>query len=121
MGSCIHARLGCHGKQHGTQGDASRQRCYPPAYLITCGCIIGVGRVLRLISQPPNWWMGVPDQVMMQRKGTVLIVDDDPRLLRLVRVNLESAGFTVNTASSGAAALEEFSADPPDAVVLDIT
>src|SRR6476661_4954836 len=58
---------------------------------------------------------------MMQRKGTVLIVDDDPRLLRLVRVNLERAGFTVNTASSGAAALEEFSADPPDAVVLDIT
>jgi len=58
---------------------------------------------------------------MMQRKGTILIVDDDPRLLRLVRVNLERAGFTVNTASSGAAALEEFSADPPDAVVLDVT
>jgi DNA-binding response OmpR family regulator len=58
---------------------------------------------------------------MMQRKTAVLGVDDDPRLLRLVRVNLERAGFAVNTAGNGAAALDEFAADPPDAVVLDIT
>jgi two-component system KDP operon response regulator KdpE len=59
--------------------------------------------------------------LMMQQKVNVLVVDDDPRLLRLVRVNLERAGFTVATASNGAAALDELSAVPPDAVVLDIT
>ena len=58
---------------------------------------------------------------MMQSKAAVLIVDDDPRLLRLVRVNLERAGFAVVTASNGAAALEEFAAAPPDALVLDVT
>src|SRR4051794_19912195 len=58
---------------------------------------------------------------MMQRKANILAVDDDPRLLRLVRVNLERAGFVVNTASNGAAALEQMAAEPPDAVVLDIT
>ncbi|MFL5732338.1 MAG: response regulator transcription factor [Chloroflexia bacterium] len=58
---------------------------------------------------------------MMQRKASILAVDDDPRLLRLVRVNLERAGFVVNTASNGAAALEQLAADPPDAVVLDVT
>src|SRR5438552_1694317 len=58
---------------------------------------------------------------MMQRKASILAVDDDLRLLRLVRVNLERAGFAVNTASNGAAALEQMDAEPPDAVVLDIT
>jgi two-component system, OmpR family, alkaline phosphatase synthesis response regulator PhoP len=58
---------------------------------------------------------------MMQRKASILAVDDDARLLRLVRVNLERAGFVVNTATSGAAALEQMAAEPPDAVVLDIT
>src|SRR5438270_14053014 len=58
---------------------------------------------------------------MMQRKASILAVDDDARLLRLVRVNLERAGFAVNTAASGAAALEQMAAEPPDAVVLDIT
>ena len=58
---------------------------------------------------------------MMQPKQNVLVVDDDPRILRLVRVNLERAGFTVTSASSGPAALEQLVAEPPDAVVLDIT
>src|SRR6476620_11930251 len=58
---------------------------------------------------------------MTQRKPTVLVVDDDPRLLRLVRVNLERAGFDVSTASGGAAALEEMAAVPPDLAVLDVT
>jgi len=58
---------------------------------------------------------------MLQQKANILVVDDDPRLLRLVRVNLERAGFFVNTASSGAAALDQLEAVPPDAVVLDVT
>jgi two-component system KDP operon response regulator KdpE len=58
---------------------------------------------------------------MMKNKQAVLVVDDDPRLLRLVRVNLEKAGFAVTTASSGAAALEQFDLEVPDAMVLDVT
>src|SRR5947209_2680619 len=58
---------------------------------------------------------------ILQRKANILAVDDDPRLLRLVRVNLERAGFAVNTASNGAAALEQMAAEPPDAIVLDVT
>jgi DNA-binding response OmpR family regulator len=58
---------------------------------------------------------------MMQPKQNILVVDDDPRLLRLVRVNLEKAGFAVATASSGAAALEQFDLELPDAIVVDVT
>jgi two-component system KDP operon response regulator KdpE len=58
---------------------------------------------------------------MTQHKPAILVVDDDPRLLRLVRVNLERAGFDVSTASGGAAALDEMAAAPPDLAVLDVT
>lgn len=57
----------------------------------------------------------------MQNRTNILVVDDDPRLLRLVRVNLERAGFAVDTAGNGAAALEQFDMGQPDAVVLDVT
>ncbi len=57
----------------------------------------------------------------MQPKTSILVVDDDPRLLRLVRVNLERAGFQVNTASHAAAALDQLEVEPASAIVLDIT
>jgi DNA-binding response OmpR family regulator len=50
----------------------------------------------------------------------VLIVDDEPVLLRLLEVNLGIAGFEVRPATSGAAALDAASAEAPDAVVLDL-
>lgn len=58
---------------------------------------------------------------MSQLKQRILVVDDDPRLLKLVRIKLEMAGFAVTTASSGAAALEEFDLETPDATVLDVS
>ncbi|MDQ6694045.1 MAG: response regulator transcription factor [Chloroflexota bacterium] len=57
----------------------------------------------------------------MQPTSAILVVDDDARILRLVRVNLERAGFTVNTASNGVVALEHIDLAIPDAVVLDVT
>jgi DNA-binding response OmpR family regulator len=54
------------------------------------------------------------------RKPTVLVVDDEPRILRFVRAELESAGFGVLTASDGDSALEIVEASNPDLVVLDV-
>jgi two-component system KDP operon response regulator KdpE len=50
----------------------------------------------------------------------ILVVDDEPRLVRLVRANLERLGYRVTTASSGKQAIEAVEADDPDLVVLDI-
>ncbi len=58
---------------------------------------------------------------MILIEQNILVVDDDPRILRLVRVNLEKAGFVVTTASSGSAALEQFDLEAPDAMVVDVT
>ncbi len=52
---------------------------------------------------------------------SVLIVDDEPEILRLVRDYLERAGFVVVTAANGTDALREFSRRRPDLVVLDLT
>ncbi len=54
------------------------------------------------------------------RKPTVLVVDDEPRILRFVRAELESAGFAVQTATDGAAAYQAVESSRPDLVVLDV-
>ena len=55
-----------------------------------------------------------------QAQARVLVVDDEPALVELVRYNLERAGFAVDVAHSGDEALRRVLRDPPDAIVLDI-
>lgn len=50
----------------------------------------------------------------------ILVVDDDPSLLRALRVGLQSKGHEVVTASTGQAGLEEAAVRAPDVVVLDL-
>ena len=50
----------------------------------------------------------------------VLVVDDEPDLLELVRVNLSQAGYEVETAETGSQALERLRRSPPDLMVLDL-
>jgi two-component system phosphate regulon response regulator PhoB len=50
----------------------------------------------------------------------ILVVDDEPDLLELVRVNLVQAGYEVQTAESGRDALAQLRANTPDLVVLDL-
>jgi two-component system, OmpR family, KDP operon response regulator KdpE len=51
---------------------------------------------------------------------TVLIVDDEPQLLRALQVNLEAEGYRVLTALDGMTALTYAEAGHPDAMVLDL-
>jgi DNA-binding response OmpR family regulator len=51
---------------------------------------------------------------------TVLVVDDEPQILGLVRDYLEHGGFTVLTAVDGPAALRTARTSRPDLVVLDL-
>jgi two-component system KDP operon response regulator KdpE len=50
----------------------------------------------------------------------ILCVDDEPQLLRGMRVNLEARGYDVDTATDGAAALDAAAAHRPDLVLLDL-
>ena len=51
---------------------------------------------------------------------TVLVVDDDPVIQKLLKVNFEMEGYVVILASDGVEGLERARAEQPDAVVLDV-
>jgi two-component system KDP operon response regulator KdpE len=50
----------------------------------------------------------------------ILVVDDEPRILRFVGLSLHAFGFEVLSASSGEEALNLAEAEKPDVMVLDI-
>jgi two-component system KDP operon response regulator KdpE len=50
----------------------------------------------------------------------VLIVDDEPQILRALRINLRVRGYEVYTAATAAEALAVAAAHPPDLVILDL-
>jgi two-component system, OmpR family, KDP operon response regulator KdpE len=52
--------------------------------------------------------------------GRVLIVEDEPALLRALQIDLRARGYEVTTASAGQEALVEAARRPPDAVLLDL-
>jgi DNA-binding response OmpR family regulator len=54
------------------------------------------------------------------RSITVLVVDDEPRLVDVVRMNLEVEGYRVIEASTGYEALDRLKQDLPDLVILDV-
>ncbi len=51
---------------------------------------------------------------------TVLVVDDEPQIVRALRINLAARGYTVLTAADGAGALRAAAAGHPGVVVLDL-
>jgi DNA-binding response OmpR family regulator len=52
--------------------------------------------------------------------GHILVVDDEPAIVTVVRERLEREGFTVRAAASGEEALAHIDANPADLVVLDV-
>ncbi len=50
----------------------------------------------------------------------VLVVDDDPVIVRLLEVNLRLDGYDVETASRGEQALDRAAETDPDLVILDV-
>ena len=51
---------------------------------------------------------------------TILVVDDEPKIVQLARDYLEAAGFTVVAAADGASALQATRTRHPDLIVLDL-
>jgi DNA-binding response OmpR family regulator len=50
----------------------------------------------------------------------ILVVDDEPRYLRLLEANLRTEGYDVISAKDGGSVLELFAANPVDLILLDI-
>lgn len=56
----------------------------------------------------------------MSEDKRILVVDDEPRYLRLVEVNLKTDSYKVETAVNGQEAVEYVANDPPDLILMDV-
>ncbi|HEY44543.1 MAG TPA: response regulator transcription factor [Anaerolineae bacterium] len=54
------------------------------------------------------------------RRRRILIVDDEPRMIHFIRLNLEHDGFEVYEATSGLKTLDQFRDQLPDLILLDV-
>lgn len=54
------------------------------------------------------------------RGGRVLVVDDEPQILRALATNLRARGYEVDLSPSGEDALHRAAEHPPDVVILDL-
>ena len=50
----------------------------------------------------------------------ILVIDDDPTLVKVVQPFLESHGFLVDVAADGEEGIEKIRADRPDLIILDV-
>jgi two-component system KDP operon response regulator KdpE len=50
----------------------------------------------------------------------ILVVDDEPQIVRALRINLRARSYEVSTAATGAEALDVAAKHPPDLVLLDL-
>ncbi|MEO1125515.1 MAG: response regulator [Cyanobacteria bacterium J06639_16] len=58
-----------------------------------------------------------PDE---KTQKTILVVDDEPHIRKLLRQELESAGYQVKEAKDGMDALKQVKLTPPDLVIMDV-
>jgi DNA-binding response OmpR family regulator len=56
----------------------------------------------------------------VSKKASVLVVDDEPHVLKLVKANLETSGYRVLTADDGEQAVQAVESEVPDLVILDL-
>jgi two-component system KDP operon response regulator KdpE len=57
----------------------------------------------------------------MQKKKKILVVDDEPQIMRVLRTSLSGSGYEVRTAEDGHAALRTVREWQPDLVITDIS
>lgn len=62
----------------------------------------------------------VPESLKATGPRLILVVDDEPRMIRFIRMNLELEGYRVIEANNGIEALDQVRKHLPDLVVMDV-
>ncbi len=62
----------------------------------------------------------VPSTLLPAQTRLILVVDDEPRMIRFIRMNLELEGYQVIEARNGLQALEQVRQKLPDLVIMDV-
>jgi len=76
----------------------------------------------RILSSPQGPFAETPETYREQQtmKNTILVMDDDNRILSALAFRLEDAGYVVWTASNGTNGLETALTKHPDLIVMDV-
>lgn len=62
----------------------------------------------------------IPDSLTPHGPRLILVVDDEPRMIRFIRMNLELEGYRVIEASNGLEALEQVRKHLPELIIMDV-
>ncbi|GAB4156989.1 MAG: response regulator transcription factor [Candidatus Promineifilaceae bacterium] len=62
----------------------------------------------------------IPDSLEVTAPRLILVVDDERRMIRFIRMNLELEGYQVIEASNGLQALEQVRQHVPDLIIMDV-
>ncbi|MBK9050611.1 MAG: response regulator transcription factor [Chloroflexi bacterium] len=62
----------------------------------------------------------VPNTLEQTAPRLILVVDDEPRMIRFIRMNLELEGYQVIEARNGLQALEQVRQHLPDLIIMDV-
>lgn len=62
----------------------------------------------------------IPSSLQPSKSRLILVVDDEPRMIRFIRMNLELEGYQVVEAKNGLQALEQVRQHLPDLVIMDV-
>jgi two-component system, OmpR family, KDP operon response regulator KdpE len=54
------------------------------------------------------------------KQTTILIIDDEPKIVRFIKTSLSLAGYNLLTASTGQSALSQYEQEQPDLIILDL-
>src|ERR687885_2394287 len=100
----------------GVSGPKARAKAWAASSVSRCRCCPKEGTSLSALESVPV----VRKVPMTTKKQTVLVADDDPRLLKLIQRNLEIANYRVVTVSDGPSVLRQAESEEPDLYVLDI-
>ena len=87
------------------------------------GFVEAMGGTIAASDTPGGGLTVVVDLAAPQERCTmtrVLVIDDEPHILRALRINLTVRGYEVITASTGAGALRAAAEHKPDVVILDL-
>ena len=91
-----------------------------------CKCINQINFLLSLCYEDClnhgqfSFSLGLPQKVSMTIYGKVLIADDEPDILEILKYNLEKEGYVVSTAKDGNEALDKAKQFHPDLIILDM-
>lgn len=62
----------------------------------------------------------IPSSLQPSKSRLILVVDDEPRMIRFIRMNLELEGYQVVEAKNGLQALDQVRQHLPDLVIMDV-